>query len=319
MRRLILLLVAMLGTASAQFSGPATTVPAEANRIQTPTTDRSILSPGLQDLQLASGDLLLIKIFGTAEFAAPVRVSVNGSIQLPLIGPVNLAGLTVGQAEDLIAARLNDAGMYINPQVSIQVSEASGQFATVSGELHALVPLTGSRRLLDVIAVAGGLPLTASHTVTILRPRLAEPIVIDLGSDPTRSEQNDIQILPRDTILIARIGVVYVLGAFKLQGAIPLQQNTPLTLMQATALSGGAGFEGKYGDLRIIRTVGIERKLLVVNIKRVLQGVDPDPVLQADDVVFLPSDALKAAIKSGGIGTLSNIASLLIIAFQNSH
>jgi polysaccharide export outer membrane protein len=40
-------------------------------------------------------------------------------------------------------------------------------------------------------------------------------------------------------------------------------------------------------------------------------------VLQADDIVFLPSNALKAAIKSGGIGVVTSIASLLIIASQN--
>ena len=54
-----------------------------------------------------------------------------------------------------------------------------------------------------------------------------------------------------------------------------------------------------------------------MNIQKVLDGKAPDPILQADDIIFLPSSALKAAIKSGGIGTLSNIASLLIIAFQN--
>ena len=110
---------------------------------------------------------------------------------------------------------------------------------------------------------------------------------------------------------------MYILGAFKNQGAIPLQQNSPLTLMQATALSGGAGFEGKYKDLRIVRTSGLSRSVVTVNIKRVLDGQDPDPVLQADDIVFLPSDALKAAIKGGGISTVSSLASLLVIALTN--
>ena len=206
--------------------------------------------------------------------------------------------------------------MYKNPQVTIQVTEAVSQFATVSGELHAIVPLGGERRLLDVLAQAGTLPITASHIITVPRPGVQKPIVVDLGTDPTRGEANNIQILPRDTIIVSRVGVVYILGAFKTQGIIPLEQTSPLTLIQATALSGGAGFEGDYKDLRIIRTAGLERKEVKVNIKMVLDGKAPDPILQADDIVFLPSNALKAAIKSGGIGTLSNIASLLILAFQ---
>ena len=302
--------------ARAQFSGPALGVPPQANQVPTPTTDPAILNPGARDLVIAPGDLMAVRLFGVPDYTAPVRVSVDGTIQLPLIGLVPVTGLTVNRAEDVIAQRLIDAGMYKNPQVSVQVSEAASQFATVSGELHAIVPLTGERHLLDVLAQAGGLPITASHVLTVLRPGSAAPIIIDLGTDPSRSEANNIAILPRDTIIVSRVGVVYVVGAFHTQGFIPLQQTSPLTLIQVTALSGGVGFEGDFKDLRIIRTSGAERKEVKVNIKHILAGKDPDPVLQADDIVFLPSNALKAAIKSGGIGTLSNLASLLIVALQ---
>ncbi len=302
---------------TAQFSGPALSATPQANQVLTPTTDPAILNPGARDLVLSPGDLLQVRLFGVPDFAPPLRVGVDGTIQLPLIGIVSVVGLTVNNAEDLIARRLIDAAMYKNPQVTIQVTEAVSQFATVSGEMHAIVPLGGDRHLLDVLAQAGTLPITASHIITVLRPGVEKPIVVDLGTDPTRGEANNIQILPRDTIIVSRVGVVYILGAFKTQGVIPLEQTSPLTLIQATALSGGAGFEGDFKDLRIIRTAGLERKEVKVNIKMVLDGKAPDPILQADDIVFLPSSALKAAIKSGGIGTLSNIASLLIIAFQN--
>ena len=303
--------------AKAQFSGPALGVSPQQNQVQKTTTDPTILSPAMRDPQILPGDLMLVHIFGTPDFAAPVRVSVDGTIQLPLIGQVPVAGLTINQAENLIAQRLVTAGMYLNPQVTVQVTESVSQFATVAGELHAVVPLAGNRRLLDVIAAAGSLPPTASHVITILREGQAKPIVVDLGTDPAQSAQADIQILPGDKILISRVGVVYILGAFKVQGAIPLQQNSPLTLMQATALSGGAGFEAKVEDLRLVRTTGLARTVVTLNIRRVLDGLDPDPVLQADDIVFLPSSALKAAIKGGGLNTITSLASLLLIAFQN--
>ena len=303
--------------AEAQFSGPALSVSPQQNQVQRPTTDQTILSPALRDPQILPGDLMLVHIFGTADFAAPVRVSVDGTIQLPLIGQVSIAGLTINQAENAIAQRLVSAGMYLNPQVTVQVTESVSQFATVAGELHAVVPLAGNRRLLDVIAAAGSLPPSASHVITILREGQEKPIVVDLGTDPAQSAQADIQILPGDKILISRVGVVYILGAFKTQGAIPLQQNSPLTLMQATSLSGGVGYEGKVDDLRLVRTTGLSRSVVTVNIRRVLNGLDPDPVLQADDIVFLPSSAMKAAIKGGGLNTITSLASLLLIAFQN--
>ena len=303
--------------ALAQFSGPAITAQTVPRSISKPTTDPSVLNPPQADRLITPGDLVTVKIFGTTDFLPSFRVSVDGTIQLPLVGVLQIAGFNLTQAEDLIAHRLQDDGMYKDPQITIQVTEAASQFATVTGEMHAIVPMTGSRRLFEVLAAAGPLPINASHLVTILRPGQAQPILIDLGTDPAQAEAANILILPRDTILIARAGVVYVLGAFTKQGAIPLDQNAPLTLMQATALSGGAGFEGRYEDLRIVRTNGIQRTMIKADIKAVLRGTEPDPVLQANDIVFLPTNALKAAVKSGGIGTLSNILSLLIIALQS--
>ena len=303
--------------AQGQFSGPALSASPETNRVQTPTTDLTILSQRGLDPLIAPGDLVAVKVFGTSDFASAVRVSVDGNLQLPLIGLVQVAGLTLNRTEDLIAARLSAAGMYVNPQVTVQVIESVSQFATVAGELHAIVPITGSRRLLDVLAVAGSLPLSASHVITILRQGQDKPIVVDLGTNPAASARADIEILPGDKILISRVGVVYILGAFKNQGAIPLQQTSPLTLMQATTLAGGAGYEGKFKDLRIIRTTGLTRSVVTVDIKAILNGQAPDPILQADDIIFLPTDALKAAIKSGGIATALGVVDILVIALQN--
>jgi len=307
---------ASTGAVQAQFSGPAVTANPATNKPQAATTDAAILMPGLRDPIVNPGDQLLVRIFGTSDYSPPVRVGIDGNIQLPLIGLVSVGGLTVDRAEDLVARRLISAGMYIHPQVTIQVTEAATQFATVAGEMHAIVPLSGDRRLLDVLAAAGTMPDRASHTITILRAGQEQAITVDLGPDPAKSAGADIQILPGDKILISKVGVVYVLGAFKTQGAIPLIQNSPLTLMQATALSGGAGFEGRYKDLRIIRTQGLTRTVVKLDIKKVLDGTAPDPVLEADDIVFLPSDNFKAAIKSGGINTVTGLASILLLALE---
>jgi polysaccharide export outer membrane protein len=175
-----------------------------------------------------------------------------------------------------------------------------------------VIPIIGSRRLLDVLAVAGGLPPTASHVITISRPGVAEPLVVDLGTDPLHSGLANIPIFAGDTVIISRIGVIYMLGAFKIPGTIPLTQYSPLTLMEATAISGGLNFQGKYNDVRLIRTVGDHRTVVKLDIQRILHGSDPDPILQANDIVFLPDSAFKASISNGSLGTLLGIVSLLI-------
>jgi polysaccharide biosynthesis/export protein len=330
----LFLLVAASGrSAVAQFSGPAVGPSAEINPQVVITTDPAILYPGHRDVYIGREDLLAIRLYESMDYNPTARVSLDGTIQLPLIGSLQVEGLTLHQAQDLIAQKLVSAGMYRDPQVSVQITDSPNLIATVIGELHGVVPIIGERRLYDVLASVGGgggaaagattvvvggsgLPTTASHIITINRPGVAEPITIDLGTDPAKSSLADIPIFPRDTIIVPRVGVIYLLGAFKLQGAIPLQQNSPITLMKVAALAGGPGFEGKSNDLRIIRSVGLNRQVVRVNIKKVINGQAPDPVLQAEDIVFLPSDPMKAAIKSGGISTVLGIVSILLIAIK---
>jgi polysaccharide biosynthesis/export protein len=327
-----MLVMALSGSAMAQFSGPALGISTQVNPPVTITTDPAILYPANRDVYLWHDDLITVRIFGSAEYGPTVRVGLDGTIQLPLIGSVQVEGLTVHQAQSLIAERLISAGMYRDPQVTIQIAESPNQTATVIGELHGVVAIIGERRLYDVLAAVGsggfsstattvvlggsGLPTTASHIITINRPGVAQPITVDLGTNPEKSAEANIPIFPRDTIVVPRVGVIYLLGAFKNQGAIPLTQNSPMTLMKVAALTGGSGFEGKQGDMRIVRSVGTTRQVIRVDLAKVVKGQAPDPVLQAEDIVFLPSSSMKAAIKSGGIGTLLGIVSVLLVAAQ---
>jgi polysaccharide export outer membrane protein len=319
------------GSAAAQFSGPALGISTQVNPPVTITTDPAILYPANRDVYLWHDDLITVHLFESSEYAPTTRVGLDGAIQLPLIGSVQVEGLTLHQAQDLIAQKLVSAGMYRDPQVSIQIVESPNQTATVIGELHGLVAIIGERRLYDVLAAVGGgggfssttttvvvggggLPATASHVITINRPGVAQPITVDMGTDPAKSTEANIPIFPRDTIVVSRVGVIYLLGAFKTQGAIPLSQNSPMTLMKVAALTGGSGFEGKQNDLRIIRSVGTGRQVVRVDFKKIVEGKAPDPVLQPEDIVFLPTTPMKAAIKNGGIGVLLGIVSLLLVA-----
>jgi polysaccharide biosynthesis/export protein len=327
----MLLVMTLSGSAMAQFSGPALGISTPVNPPVTITTDPAILYPANRDVYLWHDDLISVHLFENPDYVPLARVGLDGTIQLPLIGSVQVEGLTVHQAQALIAQKLVSAGMYRDPQVSIQIMESPNQTATVIGELHGLVAIIGERRLYDVLAAVsggggfssttttvvvggGGLPTTASHVITINRPGVAQPIVVDLGTDPAKSTEANIPIFPRDTIVVPRVGVIYLLGAFKTQGAVPLTQNSPMTLMKVAALTGGSGFEGKDSDLRIIRSVGTSRQVVRVDLKKIINGQAPDPVLQPEDIVFLPTSSMKAAIKSGGIGTLLGIVSILLVA-----
>lgn len=302
---------AQASISGAQTSGSTTqAAPSTATPLGNPS-NQSMLYPG-EDFQLAPGDLISVRLFSQTDYFATVRVGVDGAVQLPYIGSVPLQGLTVRAAQTLIAERLRAGEYYRDPDVIIQVLDTVNGSAIVTGEMHFMVPVATERSLKDVLLTGGGLPANASHTVKIVRPGLADPIVVDLGTDLASSTTANIPVHPHDIIQITRASVVYVLGAFKTQGAVPLDQSSPLTLLQLAALSGGINFEGQYNDLRLIRTEGNDRKVVVVDIKKIRDGKARDPILQANDIVFLPTNAMKAILKSVGTNGLLGIVSIIL-------
>jgi polysaccharide export outer membrane protein len=311
--RHLLLLTALLAASAAQSqSVPAPTPDTASAAAPSLTEDRRLLYPTVHDITLTPGDLITIRIYGQPDYTPSVRIATDGTVLLPLIGAVELQGLTLPEATRRIADRLAAAGMYRDPQVTLQLTEGPTANVTLLGELHAIVPIIGSRRLLDVLAAGGGLPPTASHVITIRRPGVAQPIVVDLGADLLHSELGNIPVFPGDTVLVSPVGIVYMVGSFKRTGTLPLTAHKPLTLIQATALSDGFLFDAKYDDTRIIRTLGDKRTVMKVNVRDVLYGKAPDPILQPDDIVFLPSSALKSALSNGTLNTALSITSLIL-------
>lgn len=303
--------VGQTGSSAGAMAQGATASQAQAASPVTPVAGEVMLYPG-EDFKLGAGDLIAVRVFGQGDYQATVRVDADGNVLLPFIGSVNVKALTVRAAQVLIADRLRAGQFYRNPDVIIEVLDTVNGSAMVTGEIRGVVPVATERSLREVLLIAGGLPATASHTIKIVRPGLADPIVVDLGTDLASSTAANIPVRPHDIIQITRASVVYVLGAFPRQGQVQLDQAAPLTLLQLVALSGGVGFEGQYGDLRLIRTVGAERKLVEVDVKKVRDGKAPDPVLQANDIVFLPTNPMKAMLKSLGTGGVIGLVSTLI-------
>ena len=206
--------------------------------------------------------------------------------------------------------------MYRNPQVLLQILEGPSSVITVAGELHVVIPVVGSRSLYAVIAQGGGLPTSASRTVTILRAGQTQPISVDMGNDPLHSGAANIPIFPGDTVMVSRIGVVYVMGEFHNPGVVNMTNYGPLTLTQVAALVGGPVYDAKYSELHIIRTVGDHRTVVTLNIKDVLYGKAPDPIMQPNDIVFLPPSTFKASIANGSLGSILGIVSFGLAAIS---
>lgn len=160
--------------------------------------------------RLSPGDTLRIEVFQVADLSGEETVNDDGSIILPLIGSLRVAGLTPEEAERSIAAAL--AKDYLqDPQVGIRVTQFANRSFTVAGAVTApgVFPLTGRTTLMQAIALARGInDVGDDRQVTLFREPTGKPVnayVIDLKR-VQRGELADPLIVSNDKVLVPRSG-----------------------------------------------------------------------------------------------------------------
>ena len=261
----------------------------------TATGSQPVAAPDQSTITIGPGDLLDLTVFQVPELILKARVDSKGIVNLPLIGDLELAGMTVREAQLAIVRELVVRQMVKSPQVSILIEEFATQGITVYGEVNVpgIYPLMGPHKLYDAISAAGGLTLKAGHTATILhagRPDRQE--VIDLsGGGP--SDRKNIPIYPGDTVIVAKAGVVYVLGEVNRPGGFLMEDNTSMSLLKAIALSGGST---KVASLKHVILIRKSKGTMVeteVSLERIYHGKAADVPLNAEDIVFIPQSNVK--------------------------
>ncbi len=258
-------------------------------------------------IAIGPGDQLTIDIFDTPELSSSARVSQTGEINLNVIGSIQVAGLTATQAARRIESELISRGLLIDPHVTVSISEYASQGATLTGEVRSpgLYPTLGSRRLLEMIALAGGVLPTAGKDVTIIhRGDSQHPVnlVLVQNTSALSSQQNPV-ILPGDTVVIGKAGVIYILGAVAKPGGYLIDNNEHLSLLQAVTLAGGWATTASLSQVRLVRKVPEGREEIKLDLKHITYGRQADITVSNNDILFVPSSVLKTFAYQG-IGTI---------------
>lgn len=119
-----------------------------------------------QDYIIGEGDILKITVYDHEDLTTVARVSGEGVIVFPLIGQVEVKGLTLSQITQNISVLLTD-GYVVNPQVSIFIQEFRSKKAFIMGEVNkpGLYVLPWQTTLLSVLSEAGG-----SQRTRVIKP-----------------------------------------------------------------------------------------------------------------------------------------------------
>lgn len=165
-------------------------------------------------------------------------VARDGSITVPYAGRVRVAGLTTPEVEKQIISQLT--GKAIEPQVLVTVPQGLSNSVTVLGEVTAgaRVPLSvRGERLLDVIAMAGGIRAPTHETFVALQ-RSGRTVSVPMQRLIANAAEN-IYAHPRDVLTVVRDPQTYsVFGAAGRNAVVPFDA-AGITLEQALAKAGG--------------------------------------------------------------------------------
>jgi polysaccharide export outer membrane protein len=103
-------------------------------------------------------------------------------------------------------------------------------------------------------------------------------------------------VYPGDVVKVTRAGVVYVVGQVRRPGGFLLKTNENISVLQALALAEGLTSTAQGKRARIIFS-GADgaRTETAINLDNILKGKAPDPLLQANDILFVPNSSRKAA------------------------
>jgi polysaccharide export outer membrane protein len=257
----------------------------------------------------------------------PIRIDMRGNINLPMIGRLQAAGLTADELEVQIKLRLKK---YLQePDVTVAISEFRSQPISILGAVQTpgVHQLQGRKSLFEVLSLAGGLRPDAGYRIRITRRlewgRLPLPGAAD---DPTgqfsiasvnvksimdaTNPAENIAIKPEDVISVPKADIVYVMGAVRKSGGFVLGDSETLSALQVLALAEGFDRFADTEHSKIIRPVpkSTSPVEIPIDLKRLMAGKGENLALKADDILFIPSSAKKAATIRGleamlGMGT----------------
>lgn len=240
------------------------------------------------DYTLGAGDAIRIQVFQNPDLTLDTRVSEKGSITYPLIGAVELGGLTIANAEQKIATALTDGGFVRQPQVNIVLMQVRGNQVSVLGQVNrpGRFPLeTFNTRVSDMLAAAGGATAGGADVAIVTGVRSGKPFrqEIDIPSlFLATGAENDLILSGGDSIYVHRAPMFYIYGEAQRPGSYRIERS--MTVMQALAQAGGPNARGSDTRLVLYRKDdrGDARKLA----PELNDRIQPDDVIYVRESIF---------------------------------
>jgi len=239
-------------------------------------------------------DLISVHVDEDAKLNGDRRVSEGGTVNLPVLGDVQVLGKTSPEIAQLVKKLLEDKYMQ-RASVDVQVIEFRSRPISVIGAVKqpGNLGFSGRWTLLEALTAAGGLTENHSNVAYILRRSdngLSDQVTIDLDDLLVRGNQNvNIPIFANDLINVpVTVEVtVYCLGEVAKPGALAFKSNERITLLAAIAHAGGLT-ERASSKILVKRAAHADGPAeITVDYKRIVAGKEADVDLRQGDVIVV--------------------------------
>jgi polysaccharide export outer membrane protein len=260
----------------------------------------AVVPADFAQLRLAPGFLLSLNVLDDSDFVGTFRIDEQGNIALPVLGTLHVAGETVSEARIQIGKVLLDNKILKDPQVDLSIIEYSAPEVTILGEVASpgKYPLLAPRKLVDVLALAGGTTIAAGNEVQITPSDAnAAPVLVHYSRASNPKAIEDAIVHPGDIVQVKRAGIVYVLGAVTRPGGYVMQEEGTLTVLQAISLADGTTVAASTGTVYLLRKNADGSEVdIALPYKKMTQGKSADMRLRATDVLYVPTSAIKMVL-----------------------
>jgi len=151
-------------------------------------------------------DVFDVRVFDEPEFTATFRVAVDGTIDYPHVGRIQVVGMRESDLQRLIADKLREGKILKDPQVSVFVKERQMPRVTVLGQVAkpGPVPFIANMTIVDAIAAAGGFtPIASKNSVTLSRSAEGKVTTARYAvQDISEGRAPNVTLQPRDIVVV---------------------------------------------------------------------------------------------------------------------
>lgn len=218
------------------------------------------------DYMIGAHDVLMITSYDQADLSGKFAVEADGTLTFPLLGRVQVGGMTLRAVEAALKNQLVERGFFRRPQITVSIDEYRSQKIFILGEVRTpgVYPLAGAMHLVEALALADSTLPTAGREIVIVPAtdnpsRQQDQDVVRIDLDDLENGEQNVALRDGDTILVPRADDVYVFGQVNNPGAYPLREKD-MTVLQALSLAGGLTDRGSTGRIEIVRIVDGERQ-----------------------------------------------------------